>query len=107
VLAASRVQINTARQDWVSYTAIEASAFGTPTLAPCFRSFPEALRSRPQVLYVPWSLDDACAKLCHLLFNSESAAEDVGVLAAYHDGTLDRIAQLIKQLCRQRKGGPR
>jgi len=89
-LASSRVQLNTARQDYVSYTALEASTFGTSTLAPAFRSFPEALRNNDQHLFVPWSISDAVAKLANLVAEPPPSGED-GWLARVHDLTLDRI----------------
>ncbi len=95
-LATSRVQINTARQDFVSNTAIEASAFGTPTLAPAFRSFPETLRNNANQLYVPWSVDDACARLTRLLYEMPETQEDIGWLSRVHDKTLDRILAVMQ-----------
>jgi glycosyltransferase involved in cell wall biosynthesis len=95
-LAASRVQLNTARQDFISYTAIEASTFGTPTLAPAFRSFPETLRNSARHLFVPWSVQDAVSKLRELVRNPQQADAD-GWLARTQHGTLSRI---IKEVCR-------
>lgn len=86
-LSAARVQLNTARQDFVSFTALEASALGVATLAPCFRSFPEELP--PAQLYAPWSLADAAGRLRELA-GLPGAPPGVGALAARHDGTLDR-----------------
>jgi glycosyltransferase involved in cell wall biosynthesis len=92
-LADARVQLNTARQDFVSFTAVEASAFGTPTLAPAFRSFPEALENRASQLYVPWSVPDCGARLLWLLGHGEPLC---GQLAAYHDQTLNRTIGLLE-----------
>jgi glycosyltransferase involved in cell wall biosynthesis len=97
-LAASRVQLNTARQDFISYTAIEASTFGVPTLAPAFRSFPETLRNRAQTLYVPWSVEEAADKLIKLVDGGDDPTE-TAVLADEQHGCLDRIAALFKELC--------
>lgn len=94
ILANARVQLNTARQDFVSFTALEASTFGTPTLAPAFRSFPEALENRRTQLYIPWSVEDCWQSLATLLTIGESAC---GRLAAYHDGTLDRTLDLMER----------
>lgn len=92
LLASSRVQLNTARQDFISFTAIEASCFGTHTLAPAFRSFPEALRNSPRNLFVPWSVDDAVEKLSKLL-NWELNADSW--LADTQHATLDRTYALF------------
>lgn len=94
-LGTARVQLNTARQDFISYTAIEASTLGTPTLAPAFRSFPEALRNRERVLYVPWSVDDAVTKLTRLLREGDDP-EETAVLSRQQHGTLDRILAVMK-----------
>jgi len=93
-LATARVQLNTARQDFVSFTAIEASTFGTQTLAPAFRSFPEAMRNRAANLFVPWSLPEALSKLVGLLTLQEDAS-DVGWLARTQHSTLDRLMRLF------------
>lgn len=94
VLSGARVQLNTARQDFVSFTAVEASAFNTPTLAPAFRSFPEALDNRRSQLYVPWSVEDCCEQLARLLANGEPRC---GELATYSDGTIDRTIDLLDE----------
>lgn len=71
----SKVMFNCALQDWVSYVLLEASALGMNTLFPAYRSFPHALNSNPNLLYIPWSLDDAANKLKKLLkFYYEASA---------------------------------
>ncbi len=75
LLANSRVQFNCARQDWQSNTLNEASAFGTFSLAPAFRSFPEALDNNERFLFVPWSLEDAYQKMNALLELSDTELE--------------------------------
>jgi len=95
IVADSRVQLNTARQDFISYTAIEASTFGTPTLAPAFRSFPECLRNRASQLYAPWSVEEASEKLKRLLVDGDDPAE-VSVLSANQHASLDRIISLFQ-----------
>jgi hypothetical protein len=97
VLAGARVQLNTARQDFVSFTALEASAFGVPTLAPVFRSFPEALGGRRSQLYVPWSLDDCCLCLRALLRSGEPACR---ALSEEHDKTFDRMLEAMASISR-------
>lgn len=92
-LASSRVQLNTAKQDFVSYTALEASTFSTHTLAPAFRSFPEALRNDRGHLFVPWSVEDAVDKLVALV--DTDVTPDVGWLARAHSGTAERILDLM------------
>jgi glycosyltransferase involved in cell wall biosynthesis len=87
LLGEARAHLNTARQDFVSFTALEASAFDVPTLAPAFRSFPEALENRRTQLYVPWSVDDCVERLVALLADGEHRCAR---LADYHGGTFGR-----------------
>lgn len=94
ILADARVQLNTARQDFVSYTACEASSFETPTLAPAYRSFPEALENRQTQMFVPWSLDDAVNRLDILMLFGEPSCTR---LAAYQDKTFERIAAVFDE----------
>lgn len=94
VLAQARVQLNTARQDFVSFTALEASAFGVPTLAPAFRSFPEALENRHSQLYTPWSVDDALLKLYALIDKGEPQSTR---LVEHHDKTFDRMIGVFNE----------
>lgn len=101
-LASSRAQLNTARQDFISYTAIEASTFGTPTLAPAFRAFPEALRNNARYLFVPWSLQDAVFKLAELVHTPREADADSWLARSQHS-TLDRI---IREICRAPASAP-
>lgn len=93
VLADAKVQLNTARQDFVSYTACEASTFATPTLAPAFRAFPETLENRASQMFVPWSVEDACAKLAALLAIGEPNCVR---LAEHQHYSLDRIIDVLE-----------
>jgi hypothetical protein len=56
-LATCRIQFNTSLQDYVSWTVIEATAFGADIIYPKFRSFPEFVdESR---MYKPFDWRDA------------------------------------------------
>jgi glycosyltransferase involved in cell wall biosynthesis len=50
-LANAKVQLNTANQDWVSFTLLEAAVAGCVPIYPYFRSFPEALWRNSSFLY--------------------------------------------------------
>lgn len=50
-LQTAKVQLNTSLQDWISYTLLEASAFGCYPVYPHYRSFPEVLRHDQRFLY--------------------------------------------------------
>ena len=93
LLADSKVLFNCALQDWVSNTVSEADTFGTLTLYPAYRSFPEVFANNGNHLYVPWSIEDAISKLKAMF----SAIEDedlskynVGKISDYQNGTIDR-----------------
>jgi hypothetical protein len=58
---------NCALQDWVSNTVSEADTFGTRTLYPAYRSFPEVFANDERNMYIPWSVNDAAAKLIRML----------------------------------------
>lgn len=97
----TRVLLNTALQDWTSNTGSEADALGANCLFPAYRSFPETFSNDHERLYVPWSKEDAVAKLYPLL---ESAHPNMGKLSEWNDGTIDRMIDIIQgngeQWCR-------
>lgn len=89
----SRVVFNCALQDWVSNTVSEADALGCNVLYPAYRSFPETFANDPERLYIPWSIDDAIAKLDVLL---KKAHPNMGKISDYTDGTIDRICDILE-----------
>ena len=93
ILSDSRLQFNCARQDWQSNTLNEASALGTPSLCPAFRSFPEALNNSARHLYSPWSLDDCMDKFYHLM-NMDSDPE-VSYAADDQHKSIDRTIDIL------------
>jgi glycosyltransferase involved in cell wall biosynthesis len=95
ILADSRAHFNCSLQDWVSFSMLEASALGPPTLAPSFRGFPEALFADPRRLYTPWNMDEALRKLAAML-KDEPLSRDCRNVAEHHDGTLARMCDIIK-----------
>jgi hypothetical protein len=88
----SRVLFNCALQDWVSNTISEADTLGCNVLFPAYRSFPETLANDHQRMYVPWSQDDAVAKLTGLLRDPHP---NQGSISDWTDGTVDRIVDII------------
>ena len=88
----TRVLFNCALQDWVSNTVSEADTLGCNVLYPAYRSFPETFANDPDRLYVPWSMDDAVAKLERLLFDPHP---NMGKISDWNDGTIDRIVDII------------
>lgn len=92
ILADSRVLFNCALQDWVSNTVSEADALGTNVLYPAYRSFPETFANDHTRMYVPWSLEDASAKLSILL---ESPSKNIGKISDWNDGTIGRCLDIM------------
>lgn len=91
VLANTHVQFNSAVQDWVSFTLLEALTYGCVPLYPNFRAFPETLNYEEDNLYTPFSLSAAEHKLKRLLDRPRNFPGAESILE-YHDGTLLRIA---------------
>jgi len=89
----SRVLFNCALQDWVSNTVSEADALGCNVLYPAYRSFPETFANDHERMYVPWSLDDAEAKLNSLLFTPH---KNMGKISDWNNGTIDRVLDIIE-----------
>ncbi len=89
----SRVVFNCALQDWVSNTVSEADALGCNVLYPAYRSFPETFANDHERMYIPWSIDDAIAKLDALL---KKAHPNMGKISDYNDGTIDRICDILE-----------
>ena len=92
ILADSRVLFNCALQDWTSNTVSEADALGCNVLFPAYRSFPEVFANDHTRLYVPWSQEDAMAKL-ELLLSKPSPS--MGKISDWTDGTIDRMLDIM------------
>jgi hypothetical protein len=95
MLADSVVLFNCALQDWVSNTVSEADTFGTLTLYPAYRSFPEVFANNPKNMYIPWSLDDAAEKLEKMFVNP--ASYETGKVSDWQDGTIDRTLDIFTE----------
>ena len=92
ILADSRVLFNCALQDWVSNTVSEADALGTNVLYPAYRSFPETFANDHTRMYIPWSMEDATAKLETLL---SKPSPSMGKISDWTDGTIDRMLDIM------------
>jgi hypothetical protein len=93
ILNDSRVVFNCALQDWVSNTVSEADGLGCNVLYPAYRSFPETFANDHTRMYVPWSIEDALAKLEKLLTKPHV---NIGKISKYNDGTIDRICDILQ-----------
>ena len=99
LLADSKVLFNCALQDWVSNTVSEADTFGTLTLYPAYRSFPEVFANNANHLYVPWSIDDAIEKLQRMFVaidNDDLNKYNIGKISDYQNGTIDRTVDVLQ-----------
>lgn len=94
LLADSTVLFNCALQDWVSNTVSEADTFGTITLYPAYRSFPEVFANNEKNMYIPWSINDAANKLENMFANPASYA--TGAISDWQDGTINRTIDIFE-----------
>lgn len=94
IVADSVVMFNCALQDWVSNTVSEADTFGTLTLFPAYRSFPEVFANNEKNMYIPWSLNDAAAKLEAMIANP--AKFETGAVSDWQNGTIDRTLDILE-----------
>ena len=92
ILADSRVMFNCALQDWTSNTVSEADALGCNVLFPAYRSFPEVFANDHTRMYVPWSMEDAMAKLETLL---SKPSPSIGKISDWTDSTIDRMIDIM------------
>jgi hypothetical protein len=88
----TRILFASSLQDWTSNVASEADALGSNLLFPAYRSFPEVFANDHTRLYVPWSMDDAKAKLATLL---DQPHPKMGTLSDWTDKTIDRMVDIM------------
>ena len=93
ILNNSKVLFNCALQDWVSNTVSEADALGCNVVYPAYRSFPETFANDYTRLYVPWSQDDAIAKIKLAM---EAPSPNMGKISDWTDGTIDRMIDIMQ-----------
>lgn len=101
LLADSRVLFNCALQDWVSNTVSEADSFGTLTLYPAYRSFPEVFANNGKHLYVPWSMEDCVSKLSNMFDDIRTgnlSEYSIGKISDYQNGTIERTLKVLSGL---------
>ena len=94
LLADSVVLFNCALQDWVSNTVSEADTFGTLTLYPAYRSFPEVFANNPKNMYIPWSVEDAAERLEKMFVSP--ATYKTGAVSDWQNGTIDRTLDIFE-----------
>ena len=89
----SKVIFNCALQDWVSNTVREAYELGCNVVYHANRSFPETFANDHTRMYVPWSKEDAVAKI---LAGLTAPSPNMGKISDWNDGTIDRICDIIE-----------
>ena len=94
LLADSVVLFNCALQDWVSNTVSEADTFGTITLYPAYRSFPDTFANNEKNMYIPWSINDASEKLEKIFY--DPASYTTGKVSDWQNGTIDRTLDILE-----------
>jgi hypothetical protein len=94
LLADSIVLFNCALQDWVSNTVSEADTFGTLTLYPAYRSFPEVFANNAKNMYIPWSIDDAKERLIKMFTTPWDY--ETGYASDWQDGTIGRTIDVFE-----------
>jgi glycosyltransferase involved in cell wall biosynthesis len=94
LLADSWVLFNCALQDWWSNTCSEQIALGGITLYPAYRSFPETFANNADILYVPWSMEDAIQKLQKMF--KDPCKYNLTALADYADKAIDRTIDIFE-----------
>lgn len=70
-LCTAKVQLNTADQDFVAITLLEASTAGTYPIYPYFRSFPETFEYRPGFMYQRLNLEDAVQMIRDVVYRDD------------------------------------
>jgi glycosyltransferase involved in cell wall biosynthesis len=96
LVADARVHVNTASQDFVSFAVLEASALGTPTVAPAYRSFPEVFAADARRLFIPGNPDDLYAKVHALLTTDALSPDEVWAPSDYHSATFARTLKAMQ-----------
>lgn len=100
-LAESKIQINTADQDFVSFTLLEASVAGCYPIYPYFRSFPETFQHIPGFMYERGDARHAAKMVAEILSRDDLwTADEVGRREWIHkrfDLTWKRMLAVMNQ----------
>ncbi len=94
-LLESKIQINTANQDFVSWTLLEATTAGCRPLYPYYLSFPEALGYRDDLMYIKGDIKDAGNKI--LKYIDVPIQEDYKWIYQYYDTSWKRMFDIMNQ----------
>ena len=97
VLVSARAQVNTGKQDWVSFTLLEALSFNCIPLYPMHRDFTHVFRHAPHYLYEPDNAESALSAF-DVLWAAQQDERDPALsqILDIHDLALAKIADTIK-----------
>lgn len=91
-LKKAKYQINTADQDFVSFTLLEATTFGCIPIYPYFLSFPEVFRGHQEFMYEKNNPEDAAQKI----ISFQGKNPDVAWIYKPFDNSIKRMLQLMR-----------
>jgi len=94
-LLESRIQINTADQDFVSWTLLEAATCGCTPVYPYYLSFPEALEFRHEYMYPKNDVDGAVDRIIHWIDHVPAIDEYTWIYERF-DYSWKRMLQAMK-----------
>lgn len=95
-LLESRIQINTADQDWVSWTLLEATTCGCIPLYPDYLSFPEVLENEHNFLYNKNDIDHATKKIIEHIDSLIGSLYDFHWVYSKFDKSWQRMYNVMK-----------
>ena len=94
-LLESKIQINTADQDFVSWTLLEATTCGCRPLYPNYLSFPEALQYNYELMYNKNDIQDAVSKIIRYI--DEETDKNWDWIYKPFDKSWQRMMQVMKK----------
>jgi len=92
-LSACRVHFNCALQDWVSYTLLDASTMGVPSVVPAFRSFLEFMPASQT--YRPWDASHAAEVV---MKTAAYVYPNTQIWSEYHSRTVERTIRIMESM---------
>lgn len=93
-LLESKIQLNTADQDFVSWTLLESTTCGCIPLFPYYLSFPEVLKFRTRYMYSKDDIKHATAKIMYFIDSSKE--EDMSWVYRRFDSSWKRMLQVME-----------
>lgn len=97
-LAESAVIFNCALQDWVSNTISEGDTLGAIPVYPAYRSFPETCLNIRELMYLPWSKEDAIERIKGIIEGVGDYSDITGRVSDYQNGTIERTVEILQHI---------